>query len=137
MIGASLPLMSCSTVEQAAEMIGVTRQTVFNWLKDPDFLDKLDEARRMALGQAMIVLSAAAGGAVQTLVEIYSDDKQPGSTRTAAANSVLALIDRQMRDEREIREQAERIASLKRALNEAVGPLGKGQQPAIPSTTET
>jgi hypothetical protein len=131
-----IALMSCSTVEEAAAQIGVTRQTVFNWLKDPEFLEKLDEARRMALGQAMIVLSAAAGGAVQTLVNIHNDANQPGSTRVSAANSLLQIINNQIKDERQIREQNERIQSLKRALDEAVGLDGERSQPALASTSE-
>jgi len=128
-------LMSCTTVEAAAEMIGVTRQTLFHWLKDPEFLGKLDEARRLALGQAMIVLSAAAGGAVQTLVEISQDKQQPGSTRAAAANSLLQIINKQLTDERTIREANERNQSLLRALNEAVG-LAGDEQRALPSSGE-
>lgn len=131
-----IALMSCSTVEEAAAQCSVTRSTMFNWLRDPEFLEKLDEARRMALGQAMIVLSAAAGTAVQTLASIANDEKQPGSTRVSAATTLLNVINNQVRDERKIREQNERIESLRRALDEAVGPNGDGEQRALPSTTE-
>jgi len=130
-----IALMSCATVEQAASQLSITRQTLFNWLKDPEFLDKLDEARRMALGQAMIVLSAAAGGAVQTLIEIAHDKNQPGSTRTAAANSLITIIDKQLRDERQVREQNDRIQSLKKALDEALRSDGEGEQRSLPSST--
>jgi DNA-binding XRE family transcriptional regulator len=133
---AVVALMACSTVEAAAEMIGVTRQTLFHWLKDEEFLSKLDEARTLAFGQAMILLSAAAGTAVQTLVEIATDKHQPGSTRAAAANSLLTTIDKQMRDERVIREQHDRIQSLKRSLDEAVGLAGEQEQRALPVSTE-
>lgn len=129
-----IALMSCSTVEEAAAQVGVTRSTMFNWLNDPDFLAKLDEARRMALGQAMIVLSAAAGSAVQTLIDIAKDAQQAGSTRVSAATTLLNIIDKQVRDERTIRSQNDRIQSLRRALDEAVGP--DGEQPALPSSTE-
>jgi hypothetical protein len=130
-----IALMTFPTVEAAAEHVGVTRQTIFAWLKDPEFIAKLDETRRMALGHAAIMLSAAAGTAISTLLAIAGDDKQPASARVSAATALANLIEKHSHAEREATEQQRRIESLRRALDEARRDNGLDGTPALPSRT--
>jgi hypothetical protein len=135
---AVIALMTAPTIEKAAEMLGVSRQSIHNWLRDPEFLDKLNETREVALGHAVILLSAAAGTAIHTLIELSTDKGQPGSVRTSAATALANLIQKNISDERQVKEQASRIESLRRALDEAKrsNGLDEHEYAALPSSTE-
>jgi diphthamide synthase (EF-2-diphthine--ammonia ligase) len=89
----------------------------------------------MALGHAAIMLSAAAGTAISTLLAIAGDDKQPASARVSAATALANLIEKHSHAEREATEQQRRIESLRRALDEARRDNGLDGTPALPSRT--
>jgi hypothetical protein len=63
---------------------------------------------------------------------------QPGSVRTSAATALANLIQKNISDERQVKEQASRIDSLRRALDEAKrsNGLDGDEYPALPSSTE-
>jgi hypothetical protein len=45
-------LASSRTVEEAARIVGLSPQTLYRWLKDPEFAAACDEAGQAILGQA-------------------------------------------------------------------------------------
>jgi hypothetical protein len=134
---AVIALMTAPTIEKAAEMLDVSRQSIHNWLRDPEFLAKLNETREVALGHAVILLSAASGTAIANLVELSNNAKQE-TVRATASIALANLIQKNISDQYQVREQASRIESLKRALDEAKrsNGLDEHEYPALPESTE-
>ena len=54
---AILALLQQSTVERAAAQIGISRATLFRWLKEPEFQERLMEMRRQATEMALLNLA--------------------------------------------------------------------------------
>lgn len=60
-------LLTCSTIEEAASMVGVGQSTLRRWMKTEGFRAAFARARREAFGAAMGRLQAVAGAAVEAL----------------------------------------------------------------------
>ena len=101
-------LLANSTIEAAAEVLGVNAATVHRWLGEPAFADAYRDARRAAVGQAVTRLQQVSGGAVAVLVQVMADKSTPAGTRVNAAKTVLEFSFRAV----ELEDLAERIAAL-------------------------
>jgi len=87
---AIVALLSHRNIEEAAKAIGIAANTLFNWLKVPEFQTAYREARRAAFAQSIARLQQASSVAVSVLVKTMVDPAAPHSTRVRAADSVLA-----------------------------------------------
>jgi hypothetical protein len=86
---AILALMSKGSIEAAAQAAGIGTNTLLRWMKDPVFTRDYEHARTGAFGQSIARLQKLSGSAVETLLEIMKDKKQPAGIRVRAADIVL------------------------------------------------
>lgn len=82
-------ILATSTLVAAAKQAKVTEQTVYNWLKDPEFKAALDSAYDDLFTQTCRRLKKLAGEAVERLASEMDDD-DPNRDRIAAADKLLA-----------------------------------------------
>lgn len=82
-------LLSCSTVEQAAEVAGVGITTLRRYLHEPEFLAAYRDARRDIVNHATTQLQRACGVAVVTLVQVAGDVEATAGARVSAARAIL------------------------------------------------
>jgi uncharacterized protein YchJ len=77
------------TVTAAAQGAGIHRNTIYNWLDQPEFKTAVDEAQReyvVVLSDGMRDLAALALGTMRSLLE---DPKTPASVRLRTALAIL------------------------------------------------
>ena len=82
-------ILTADTMENAAEEAGVTRNTLYRWLRDDLFAQELNLAKRQIVRQGIMRLHQATRDAVKTLLEICRDVEAPASSRVAAAREIL------------------------------------------------
>jgi transposase-like protein len=84
-----LALACGATVEAAARQCGLTDRTIYRRLSEPAFKDRLQALRTDMVARAAGMLTAAAGEAVRTLLQLEKD--APATVRLGAARAVLEL----------------------------------------------
>lgn len=89
-IAMDLLLMGKST-EEVGKAVGVRRETVWRWTKDPDFAAKIDEARAERRERLSIAIEDAAHRAAEVLVSGL-DDSAPWGVRLRAAENILNRV---------------------------------------------
>jgi transposase-like protein len=104
-------LLTNRNIEEAAKAVGISANTLLNWLKIPEFDQAYRQARRDAFRQSVARLQHASGAAVTTLLKIMVDGTAPASTRLRAADIVLAHTSKAI----EIEDVEARVAALERA----------------------
>ena len=109
---AAAALASSRTVEEAARIVSLSPQTLYRWLKDPEFAAACDEAGEAILGQALGRLQQASAAAVAILERAIRNLSAPRSARLRAADSIL----RHRKSAREMERAWARLAEMKRAL---------------------
>src|SRR5262245_26991857 len=83
--------LSCgATIEGAAQQTNVTISTVRKRLQDPEFLRRLRYLRDDMVRRTAAMLTAAAGEAVRTLLDLQAP-KNPGMVRLGAARAIIEL----------------------------------------------
>jgi transposase-like protein len=82
-------LLSHRSVEDAARAVGVSTNTLLRWMKEPEFRDMYQEARRLTFSQSLGRLQEASGAAVTTTLKIMLDTNAPLGIRLRAAEIVL------------------------------------------------
>jgi hypothetical protein len=82
-------LMTERNVEEAARAAKIGTQTLYRWMKDPEFQKEYLDARRAAVAQSNARLQQATGAAVSMLLKTMVDASTPPATKVRAANSVL------------------------------------------------
>jgi len=107
----ALPIIAGEpTVEGAAEKIGVTRKTVYEWLKQDSFKRALEEARKEYVESGFRTLRLAAKRAAEKIVKHLDCSDEKVSLRAAEdiidfAKEFISLEDH----ERRIKELEERL----------------------------
>ena len=104
-------LLSQRTIDEAAKTAGIGTQTLYRWLKLPEFQAAYLEARRATVAQSNARLQQYSSAAVSTLFKVMLDPDSPASTRVRAADSVLDHA-KQSIDQEDIEV---RVAALERA----------------------
>ncbi len=82
-------LMLEPTIEKAAKSAGIGERTLYRWLREDDFREAFDLARREALSMSIASLQAATSDAVSALIGVLTDDGNRPSDRISAARIVL------------------------------------------------
>ena len=107
-------LLTSGDISQAANTAGVSRDSVYRWLRDPDFQTALSNGTQAALqglSQSLLTLGAAAAKTLQAALE---DTTAPLTTRLRAADIVLTRL-LQMR---ELVDLDKRLTELEKKQNE-------------------
>ncbi|VTU02487.1 phage protein : Phage protein OS=Acetonema longum DSM 6540 GN=ALO_17461 PE=4 SV=1 [Gemmataceae bacterium] len=115
-----LALACGATVEAAARQCGLTDRTIYRRLSEPAFKDRLQALRTDMVARAAGMLTAAAGEAVRTLLQLQKD--APATVRLGAAKAVLEVGMKL----REIVDLEARMAALEARLAEQDKPGPRG-----------
>lgn len=82
-------LIISGEVTQAATAAGVSRETVYKWLKEPEFKAALSQAESEAIGNLSRALVMLGEQATETLRAAMSDNEAPAASKVRAADIVL------------------------------------------------
>ena len=82
-------LISCKTKQEAADALGISRRTLYNYEQDTDVRNMLDDVRLQQLSGTATYLTASTLAAVEALNGIVADEQQPPQVRISAANTIL------------------------------------------------
>ncbi len=85
-------LLTTGEVLAAAQVAGVTRETLHRWLRQPQFLSAVRAAEAQALDDLSRVLVRLGRTAAGTLAKAMSDPTTPASTRVRAADATLGRL---------------------------------------------
>jgi AcrR family transcriptional regulator len=105
-------LISETSVQGAADAAGVSRATLYRWLREETFAAALREARARIFESLLTDLHAIGRLAIDALREVLEDKKANPSTRVKASLGALSVIIRA----REIIETEERLRELEEQL---------------------
>ena len=110
-------LLTQPNIDLAAKSVGISPNTLLNWMKVPEFQTAYRDAKRAAYSQAMARLQQAVPLAVQTMIKLIADPGTPASVRARAADSVVNHANKSI--------EIEDIAARVTALEEAAGEQGQ------------
>jgi len=115
-IQALAALLSCKSVEDAAQQAGISTRTLFRWLhEDEEFQREYHQAGALLMEGTLNMLQRICGGAVETLAKVMEDGMATSSSRVAAARATLELT-LKIEDHRALVRRLERLeARLKKA----------------------
>lgn len=82
-------LLSTTTITEAAEIAGVSAKTIHARLKDQDFKNELDKARRELWKGYATSLQGRLGRAIQTISEIMDNEEAPPQVRLNASAEII------------------------------------------------
>ncbi len=85
-------LLLTGEVSQAAQAARVSRDTLYRWLRSPEFQAAVNEAEGRALQTLAGRLVGLAEQAAVTLQDVMSDPKAPPGARVMAAGKVLDAL---------------------------------------------
>lgn len=106
-------LLATGEVKAAAELAGISRDTLHRWLREPAFLAAVRKAEAEALDELSRWLVRLGRTAAATLDQAMRDPAAPWPTRVRAADAALARL-------LQVRELAQLEARVQ-ALEEAAG----------------
>ncbi|MCW5976851.1 MAG: hypothetical protein KIT09_02180 [Bryobacteraceae bacterium] len=106
---ALLALLATGNVEKAAKRCGLSRTTLFRFLKDPEFRRVYRQARRELVEEAVTELQRGAIDASTALRAIVTNRKASASARVQAAKTILEAV-----REAELAEISARLDELER-----------------------
>lgn len=101
------------TATRAAVSAGISRETLYRWMKQPLFLDAIEDAGKSALVSHARILTGNLQKALDTLLEIMNDDTAPANARIRAAEVWL----NQERSYRELETIEQRLSKLESRVN--------------------
>ncbi len=104
-------MLNEQTIARAATAARVGQRTLYRWLQEPAFSRAYRKARREAFGQAIALTQRYAPVAVNTLVQVMTDDSAPSSSKVAAATTLLRFG----REGIELDDLAVRVEALEQA----------------------
>jgi predicted negative regulator of RcsB-dependent stress response len=108
---AVVALLTQRNLEEAAKTVGISANTLLNWLKVPEFQAAYREAKRAAYSQAVARLQQGAAAAATTMLKMMIDSNTPASVRIRAAECVMNHATKAI----EIEDIEARVAELERA----------------------
>lgn len=84
-------LLDSKTLTEAAEKAGITRKTLYNYLRtDKEFARAYKEARERLTLERLDTVEAEQAQAKAVILEIMNDKQQNSATRLKAAQAILA-----------------------------------------------
>ncbi|MDP9356396.1 MAG: hypothetical protein M3R02_14145 [Chloroflexota bacterium] len=104
-------LLTTGEVTAAAQAAGVSKDSIYRWLKEPLFLAAVREAEAKALDDLSRLLVRLGRTAAATLAKTMGDPVAPYLTRVRAADAVLGRL----LQLRELATLEARVAELERA----------------------
>lgn len=84
-------LLTCPTIKQASDEVGLSEQAVYSRLRKPDFREKLQVARDNQFQVISSKLEDANFKALNTLVSILDDSEVSAGIKVRASQTLLDL----------------------------------------------
>lgn len=106
---ALLTLASCSSYAEAARVLEVDPSTIYEWLKDKKFAERLERLRSSIFTEAINKLKGHSAKAVDTLADLLIDENS--QVRRGAANDILNHATKL----KEVQETEARLKALEKA----------------------
>ena len=110
-------LVACDTVEGACKAAGISKSTMYRYLREPEFDSALKKAKRQLVSRAVLRLQQTTGDAARALAEICRDNSVPPSARVAAAREILTQSLKAI----ELEDLEVRLAKIEQALKAKQG----------------
>ncbi len=110
-------LLTVGEVQAAAQAAGVSKDSIYRWLRQPLFLEAVRAAEAQALDDLSRMLVRLGRTAAGTLAKAMSDAATPMATRVRAAEATLGRL----LQLRELATLEARVAELERAAGIAEG----------------
>lgn len=109
----ALPCFAANaSIEASCKEADISRETYYQWLKNPAFKSELDRLRNEIVNDAVNQLKATTVKAATTLSSLLDRDDNP-SVQRAAANDILNHVGR-FKELQELQERIEKLESLSR-----------------------
>ena len=84
-------LLSCPTIKQASESVGLSEQSVYSRLRKPDFRAQLQNARDNQFQVISSKLEDANFKALDTIIDILDDKEVSAGVKVRASQTLLDL----------------------------------------------
>src|SRR5688572_26150595 len=85
-------LLTTGEVTAAAKEVGVSKDSLYRWMKQPAFLDAVREVESRTLDDLSRLLVRLGRTAIATLAKAMNDPAAPYATRVSAANASLSRL---------------------------------------------
>jgi len=103
-------ILESSSIEEAAKKAKVSRASIYNWLKDEDFREKLKKERNTLFCESLDLLKQATGKAVKELIDLLRSRNE--KTRRLAAKEIINFSLRMT----ELQDLGERLNKLEEVI---------------------
>lgn len=110
-------LLKAPTLEAAAKTAGLSSITLWRYMKQPEFREAYQEARREVVGQTITQLQRSSLEAVKTLTAISMNETAASTARVSAAKAILEMSLRTV----EMEEIQARVEALEESVREVDG----------------
>jgi hypothetical protein len=107
-----LHLIEASSIDKGCKRAGVSRVTVYQWLRQENFRQELKRQRDEMVKAALDSLKSNIGRATETLVKLLYSKSEP--TRARAAEDIIQFVEKAIEHE----ELEKRIAALEERLTQ-------------------
>lgn len=84
-------LLASPSIPKAAEQTGVSKATLWRWMKEPAFAEAYRQARKEVVGHATSRLQHMSSEAAQALHEVATDPSAPHAARVSVARAMLDM----------------------------------------------
>lgn len=85
-------LVSGHNMSDTAKMLGVRRETVWRWTKEPEFITEMARVRESAMDALSVILHESALEAAEVLRSVMKDEEANPNTRIRAAVAILERV---------------------------------------------
>ena len=86
-----LALLSSKNMLAAAKKAGVSRMTMYRWLKDPFFREEFRTQNELVLLDVLLHLQRSSFKAADLLVNIAGNTELPASSRVSACRTIIEM----------------------------------------------
>lgn len=84
-------LLTEATMEGAAKAAKISKVTLYEWLKQPEFKNALDDARHLLFGDGLATLKAAMTEGIEALRAALNDPEATVANKITAATKLIEL----------------------------------------------
>jgi len=102
-------ILETGSMEEAARRSGVSKTTLYEWMKQEPFRKRLEEARAEVFNEGLGIIKAGTSKAARKLIELL--DSRNENTRRLTAQEILALS-LKISETQEIERRLERLEEL-------------------------
>lgn len=105
-------LLSCKSVEEAAQKAGISSTTIFRWLrKDETFRLEYRKRRSQLMEETLRQLQGVCNLAIETLSQVMEDQEATAASRVTAAKTTLELS-LKIQEHQDLAERIERLEEI-------------------------